>query len=66
MLQSYLITSVDMVEELRLILVLGANEGAPLSLAQSSVNSLKPDLFLFCKEPGLAFKCIWGEGLLAL
>lgn len=55
-----------MVEELRLILVLGANEAAPLSLAQSSVNSLKLDLFLFCKEPGLAFKCIWGGWLLAL
>lgn len=37
----------DVVEELKLILVLGANEAAPLSLAQSTVNGLKPDLFFF-------------------
>lgn len=34
----------DVVEELRLILGLGASGAAPLNLAQSSVNGLKPDL----------------------
>lgn len=35
-----------MVEESGLILVLGANKAAPLSLAQSSVNGFKPNLFI--------------------
>lgn len=40
----FLITGVDAVEELKLMLVLGAH-AAPLCLAQSPANSLKPDLF---------------------
>lgn len=61
-LRSYLITSVDVVEELRLILVLGANGASPLSLAQSSVNGLKLDLFFYFEKNQIWLLNAFGEG----
>lgn len=63
MLRSYLITSVDVVEEwLRLILGLGANGAALLSLAQSSVNGLKLDLFFYFEKNQIWLLNAFGEG----
>lgn len=50
-----------MVEELKLILVLGANETAPSNLAQSTVNGLKPDLFFYFEKNQVWLLNAFGE-----